>query len=109
MKRLLVILGFVLVLRPAVALAQSDSDWQISSFDSHITLQSSGVVQIEETIAVDFGSVDKHGIYRDLPFAYSQADGSTVYTTIEVATVTRDGRSEPYTLQSSQANLRIKI
>jgi len=59
-----------------------DEGWLINRFSSDITIEESGSVLITETIEVDFGSLEKHGIYRDIPEVYKQDDGAEYHTRI---------------------------
>jgi uncharacterized membrane protein YgcG len=47
--------------------ALADEGWTITSFDSAYTVQADGLVRVVETIRVDFGAQQKHGIFRYLP------------------------------------------
>ena len=46
--------------------AAADEGWSITSFVADYTVNTDGSVAVVEDIQVDFGSLDKHGIYRDL-------------------------------------------
>ncbi|MEX0650289.1 MAG: DUF2207 domain-containing protein [Candidatus Andersenbacteria bacterium] len=107
MRRLLVFAITVLAF-PLTSSAQED--WRIDRFHSDLVITLSGVVQITETIAVDFGSVDKHGIFRNLPHTYSNPNESaSTYTRLDVEAVTRDGSDEPYTISRNSSHIQIKI
>lgn len=47
-----------------------DTGWVIESFDVRIDVAQDGSLTVEETIAVDFGGLSKHGIYRVIPVRY---------------------------------------
>lgn len=51
--------------------AGAEENWVIESFDSRIHIPQNGKVRVIETIAVDFGAVAKHGIFRTIPEAGS--------------------------------------
>ncbi|MFL5357329.1 DUF2207 domain-containing protein [Archangium sp.] len=51
----------------ATSAVARDSGWVIKSFDAQLTVQANADVRVTEDIAVDFGSQQKHGIYRDIP------------------------------------------
>ncbi len=107
MKRLLcIIITFICLVIPVSA--QADEGWVIQQFDSDIAVQTDGTVLVTETIKVDFGSLSKHGIYRDLPYTYKSADGYK-YTEIKPLAVERDAKTEPFDVQQNGANLRLKI
>jgi len=48
------------------ALAHADEGWQLMSFSADITIQPDGTINVVEVIEADFGSLQKHGIFRDL-------------------------------------------
>src|SRR5580765_732046 len=93
MKNLLmaVCLAFLLA---APAAAQRE---RIISFDSQITVNADGTMQVTETIAVDSEGVDiVHGIYRDFPTRYRDRAGNRYSVLFEIVDLRRDGDSEPY-------------
>lgn len=47
--------------------AGAQADERITSYDVVMTVQPSGDVLVQETIAYDFGATERHGIYRDIP------------------------------------------
>ena len=96
----------VLVLAPGVAHAQSAE--QIASFDVRARLASDRMLTVTEVITYDFGSNEKHGIYREIPVRYARNGGTYRYR-LNVAGVTRDGEDEPYTTSESGGLLTLKI
>lgn len=58
--------GFAVLALGVVRSVKADSE-SISSFNSVIAVGSNGTLDVTETIAYDFGSNEKHGIYRDVP------------------------------------------
>jgi uncharacterized membrane protein YgcG len=90
----------------------ADSGWTITGFDSLIEIQSDGRLAITETIDVDFGSLEKHGLLRDIPVRYewpSDPKKVRVYE-LQVLSVT-DARGLPWHYETSNidANVEIKI
>lgn len=73
MSRLLAVAGALLVLGALPAHAQ-DTGWVIRGFEVVYDVSADGTVDVEERIAVDFRSLDKHGIFRTIPvrFDYSE-------------------------------------
>jgi hypothetical protein len=59
----------ILVLGGGTALAQ-DTGWTIESFDTTVTVQDDGDLQVTEVIAVDFANLQRRGIFRVIPAAY---------------------------------------
>ncbi len=92
---------------PGLALAQDN--WQITDWQSDITIQPDGVVQVVENIAVDFSGEQKHGIYRDLPVVYQNSSGTRHYTNVKNISATQDSQAAQIDLTRNDANLRIRI
>jgi hypothetical protein len=104
MKKLLLVLCFVL-LAAAPAAAQSE---RIISFDSQITVNADGTMQVTETIAVDSEGVDiVHGIYRDFPTRYRDRAGNRYSVLFEIVDLRRDGDSEPYHTEDQNNGVRV--
>lgn len=101
------VLTLFFLLTPSLINAQEN--WTINAFDSEIEILSNGQVNIVETINVDFGSLQKHGIFRDIPFAYTASDGAKTYTEVVVTRV-RDGAGQvPYEVFTTGDFVRVKI
>lgn len=83
--------------------------WQVNNFQSNIAVLPDGKVEVRETISVDFDSLEKHGIYRDIPYIYTNGDGTKTYTQIDVESVLKNGSPENYQTSQSNGFVRIKI
>ncbi|MDP2671423.1 MAG: DUF2207 domain-containing protein [bacterium] len=83
-------LAISLFLFPKLAFA--DEGWVINSFHSDITLEKSGVLSVKETINLDFGSQEKHGIFRQIPTTYRLADNSNRYVNLTYTSISQDGQ-----------------
>lgn len=103
--------SFILLLLNALApfFALAQEDWYIDAFHSDIRIQDDGTVTVTETITADFRTLRKHGIFRDLPTAYHNQDGTTTYTTVAIRDIFRDQGPERYDVTRNTANLRIRI
>ncbi|HET9066952.1 MAG TPA: DUF2207 domain-containing protein [Gemmatimonadales bacterium] len=55
---------------PLAAQDSQDTGWTITSFDAAYTINADRTISVVEQIDVDFGSLQKHGIYRDIPITY---------------------------------------
>ncbi|MEX1111852.1 MAG: DUF2207 domain-containing protein [Candidatus Andersenbacteria bacterium] len=102
-----IVFAISLLLFPTVVSAQQG--WDIEQFHSDLAIQQGGSVQITETITVDFHSLQKHGIFRDLPYIYSVQDGPAIYTKIDVHAVQRNETAEPYEISRGGGYIQIKI
>jgi uncharacterized membrane protein YgcG len=96
----------LLVLLMAVpAAAQTEG---IRSFDSRITVNPDGSMQVIETIVVESAGVDiVHGIYRDFPTRYSDRAGNGYSVLFDVVSVRRDGNAEPYHTEDLSNGVRV--
>lgn len=65
----------LLVLAPATLPAQ-DTGWTITSFNSDYTVRADRTIDVVERIDVDFGPLQRHGIYRDIPVRYRKVVGA---------------------------------
>jgi hypothetical protein len=105
MRRLLALLVVVLSLAtPALA------EERIRSFVSEVTVNADASIDVTETITINSeGRQINHGIFRDFPTTYTDGHGQRVIVGFDVTGVTRDGRPEPYVLESLSNGVRIKI
>lgn len=96
---------------PAAVFAQSEAQHErITSFDSLIQVEPSGLIRVVETISVVVqGDKIKRGIYRDFPTTYTSRSGVRVKVDFTVLEVQRDGRSEPYRTEQQNNGVRVMI
>ncbi|GAB4491563.1 MAG: hypothetical protein OHK006_25520 [Thermodesulfovibrionales bacterium] len=89
---------------PAVAL-----DFTINDFQSSITVRQDSSFTVRETLAVEF-HLQRHGIYRDIPFRYNDSFGGVMKTPLEVVSV-EDGAGSPvkYKVIWGDSSARIRI
>ncbi len=99
----------LLVLAPPGAV-RADEGWTIDSYDVTYSIESSGIVQVVEDIRVDFGALEKHGIFRDMPVRYEYDEENDRLISPGNVTVD-DGEGNPHRFEliSNDINLRIKI
>ncbi len=105
-KCILFLVGLFFVFGNSFVSAQEN--WEIANFESDITIQTDGKVRIVETIVADFGAEQRHGIFRDIPFAY-EATGQKTYTEIDAISVAANGENIPHEVNRNKATVRIKI
>ncbi len=84
MRRLLVLLVLIL---PSTLVGQ-DTGWQITSFDATYHVNADRTIDVVERIAVDFGELQRHGIYREIPVKYRRVARAGV--ALEAGRVTVD-------------------
>ena len=54
--------------------AHAQPGWTIQSYDVAYSVLPSGTVEVNEDIRVDFGTLQRHGIFRDMPVRYKYDD-----------------------------------
>jgi type II secretory pathway pseudopilin PulG len=87
----------------------ADEGWIITSFHSDITIASDSTLTIKEDIRVDFGSLQKHGIFRTVPLRYRFDDSHDRYYLFDVKSVTNGSSSLRYSESIDRDNDVIKI
>lgn len=89
--------------------ASADAGWRITNFSSVVGIQTDGRVRVREIIHVDFGALQRHGIYRDIPVGYLTSDGKSLAIEAKVNSVTDGTKAIPYEPSNTNGNLRLKI
>src|ERR1041385_8220890 len=96
---------FLALLMAVPAMAQAERS---RSFDSRITVNSDGSMQVVETIVVESAGIDMvHGIYRDFPTRYKDRAGNHKSVPFDIVRVRRDGNAEPYHTENLSNGIRI--
>ncbi|MXO58702.1 DUF2207 domain-containing protein [Altererythrobacter salegens] len=105
MRLLALLLAALAVLVPGAVSAEE----RILAWNSDIEVRRDGALDVSETIHVrSEGDQIQHGIFRDFPTIYSKA-GRRVRVGFDVKGVTLDGHSEPYSTESVDNGVRIRI
>jgi hypothetical protein len=82
---------------------------RILSYISDIEVRRDASLDVTETIRIAArGDEFRHGLYRDFPTRYRRA-GRVVEVGFEIASVTRDGRPEPWRTEPVEDGVRIMI
>lgn len=83
--------------------AADDGGWVIQRFAADIQIQPDGRLRVEEAIDVDFGTQQKHGIFRSIPVQYEwPAKPRTVRVyQLQIVSV-RDDRDRPLHYETSR-------
>ena len=94
----------------AAATAPATAAERITSFESEVTVNADASLDVREAISVTAeGKQIRHGIFRDFPTIYTDRNGQRVIVGFTVTGVTRNGRPEPYVLESLRNGTRIRI
>jgi uncharacterized membrane protein YgcG len=92
-------------IRPRPAAAEA-----IELFHSDVTVAPDATVTVRETIRVrSAGNSIRHGIFRDFPTQYRDHLGNRFVVGFLVLEVQRDGRPEPFTLETIANGIRVRI
>lgn len=110
----LVLIGIVTLLwvhatpvRAAPAFAGQE---HISDYASGITINADGSVRVEERIGYDFGDLERHGIYRDIPYIKTNDTGKNYIVDVsDVRVTTEQGDAYTFTQRAQDDQVRLKI
>lgn len=82
---------------------------QIDSFDTKIQINQDATINVTETIKYNFGSEERHGIYRYLPLKFERANNKFKVQISDISV--NDEKNTPYNYQLSYPsnNIEIKI
>ncbi len=82
----------------------------IKNFESTISVQKDGSIEVQEQILYDFDSLQRHGIYRDIPYIIPKDNGKKYKYDLTVEKVV-DEKGENYqkSILYENGNVRIKI
>ena len=102
-------LALVLVLLASLV-APAWADERITDFISEVTVNTDASLTVHETITVNAeGRQIRRGIFRDFPTTYTDPHGIRMRVGFDVMEVKRDGRNEPWSLESLSNGKRIRI
>jgi uncharacterized membrane protein len=106
MKKILLSLFLVgIILIPSIARAE-----EVANFSANLTIEENGKVLVVEKIIYDFGSLQKHGIYRDIPYKYELENGKSRVSEVKVKSVKdENGVNYNYETTKNDQILRVKI
>lgn len=83
---------------------------EIRAVVAEVALRVDGSVAVTETLEVTAeGDQIRRGIFRDIPTVLTNPDGSLLRSDLDVRSVTRNGRPEPFTLEAISSGQRIRI
>jgi uncharacterized membrane protein YgcG len=102
-----VVLAATILTAPTAAGAHSPTE-RIDSYDAQIAIQPDGSIFVTEHITYDFGSDERHGIFRVIPVRVRYNGSYDRVYPVEVLSVESDTDSE-YTVESTGSGIGIKI
>lgn len=100
--------GLALAIPAAPARAQTPE--RILDYTVDVRIEAAGALLVAEQIAYDFGTQERHGIFRDLPVRFRYDDGYDRVHPVQVLEVSGSpGAPDQYTLEDVDQTLRIRI
>ncbi len=93
---------------PRGANAQADAE-RIASYDVAIVIQRDGSILVTEHIAYDFGSDERHGIFREIPVRLRYNGSYDRIYPVDVRSVYSDTAGGEYTVDSNGSSVSIRI
>lgn len=81
----------------------------IRSFTTYIELRADRSAKIIENIIYDFGTSERHGIFRDIPYRYKGLGGANDDIPLSDFFVTIDGEPEPFEVSRGGGEVHLKI
>ena len=103
------VLAAVWAVTLSAAPVRADEGWVITAYHSDIHIATDSTLTITEDIRVDFGSLQKHGIFRTIPLRYRYDDAHDRYYEMTVKSVTDGEKPVPYTTSVDNDSEVIKI
>lgn len=101
---------FVGFMPSAISAESEAASEHVETFDVDITVGQSGVIDVVETIRYHFGTAERHGIYRDIPFEYANQNGTKRSMPVDVRSVTdADGEVARFEESRIGGYLRVKV
>ena len=99
-----------MLVQPGSGTARAHDDgWVIRSFDVRYGLQTDGSFNVREDLAVDFDTLERHGIFRDMPVEYKYDDNSNRLIDVSDVSVTDGSVAIPFETSDTRPNMRIKV
>lgn len=109
MRRLAPCLLLTAFLMAVTARPARSEFFTVRSFAADVSVEADGDLIVREEIVVDFSS-PRHGIYRDLPFLYTDSLGGKVRTPLKIlAVVNGAGAKRRYKVTRGDSALRVRI
>lgn len=82
---------------------------EIQNYETSITINNDASVNVQEKILYNFGSLQRHGIFRDIPYKYSARGGTYTVKISDISVFDEKGINYQFTTSTENNNLKIKI
>ncbi len=82
---------------------------RVPTFDVRLTVDRDATLRVTERVVYDFGSGEKHGIFRKIPYSYQAGTATYRADIYDVAVVNEEGEPWMFTESRSNGELTLKI
>ncbi|GMX58917.1 MAG: DUF2207 domain-containing protein [Candidatus Microsyncoccus archaeolyticus] len=82
---------------------------EIQNYETKITINTDATISVQEKIIYDFGNIQKHGIFRDIPFKYNARGGIYTVKISSVSIFDENNNKYIFSTETQGNNFRIKI
>ncbi len=105
---------FCFLILPAIARAEVNSidrgyAENIKNYSVDINIKKDRSIEVNERIIYDFGSNEKHGIYRYIPYYYGEREGSPYISIKNVRVTNQNDKKIKFEKEKASGNVVIKI
>ncbi|MFZ2049029.1 MAG: DUF2207 domain-containing protein [Minisyncoccia bacterium] len=106
---LILVLGVALFVGEQVSAQTFPSQEKINDFQTSIVVNSDSSLIVEENIVYDFGTLEKHGIYRTIPINYQTKLGNQSIGLKDISVTDEKDNAYNFTVSNSGNKEEIKI
>jgi len=82
---------------------------EIQNYETSITINTDASISVQEKILYDFGFLQRHGIYRDIPYKYNARGGTFTIQISDVSVLDETGNKYIFTTSTQNNDFKIKI
>ncbi len=91
--------------------ATPDTGWTIETYDTAIAIAADGSIVVTETIAVDFGTLERHGVFRKIPLRSEYGPDPSKHRRVAIDVIGADdgsGHAWPFATAIEKDTLEIR-
>jgi len=85
------------------------SEEKIDNYNILMRVEKNGDLFVSERIDYNFGQLQRHGIYRDIPLTLTHDKKKSKLKITDIAVTDESGNLAPFTIDKTRQNLQIKI
>ena len=99
----------IIVIFGALSFISSAAAEEISDFRSEIKINADSSINVAEKIEYDFGALNRHGIFRNIPIKYKAREGNYNLRISNISVTDENGLSYKFQKSYPGNNIQIKI